>query len=190
MNVYLVRHAQSEENALDLGLRMSRTDFGALLVRSAESALTPLGQQQAQAVAARLALQPIERLYCSPFLRTRATAEVIGATIGLAPILVDDLREVLPRPIDGHAQASLRRLFIRGYLELFLPGSGESWRAGYQRAKQALVTITAEPAQEIVAVAHATLISLMLLACNRDPRWRVLVRNVSNAGVSVITSEE
>jgi broad specificity phosphatase PhoE len=190
VNVYLVRHAQSEENALDLRSRMSRTDFGALLGRSAESALTPLGQQQAQAVADRLAQQPIERLYCSPFLRARATAEVIGATIGLTPVLVDDLREVLPRPVDGAAQASLRRLFISGYLGLFLPGTGESWRAGYQRAKRAFATITAEPAQQIVAVAHATLISLILLGCNRDPRWRVLVRDLSNAGVSVVVRNE
>jgi broad specificity phosphatase PhoE len=191
VKIYLVRHAQSEENALDLRSRMSRTEFGALLGRSANAALTPLGQQQAQAVAARLAQLPIERLYCSPFTRARATAEAIGAPHGLVPVVVDELREVLPRPVDGSQEASLRRLFISGYLGLFWPGSvGESWRAGYERAKQALSLISAEPAQEIVAVAHATLISLLLLACNRDPRWQVLSRDVSNAGVSVVTSDE
>ena len=157
--------------------RISRIAFNDLLARSATAALTSLGEQQAHRVADRLANAPIERLYCSPFVRAYLTAQAIGERIGLEPQLLDDLREVLPR---------LGRLFVRSYLGMLVPGeSGESWRDGYARARRAFATVTAQPAREVAAVAHRATIGLILFALDRDPAWRVISRDLSNAGVSI-----
>jgi broad specificity phosphatase PhoE len=186
VKVYLIRHAQSEENILDLRTRISRAAFNELLARSASAALTPLGEQQARAVADRLASAPIEQLFCSPFLRAHTTAQAIGARIGLEPQLLNDLREVLPRPLAGDAPSRLGRLFVRSYLGMLVPGgSGETWQDGYARARRAFAAITAQPAREVAAVAHRATIGLILFALDRDPAWRVVSRDLSNAGVSI-----
>ncbi len=41
MRVYLIRHAQSEDNAQGLRKRMSRADFNVFLTRASSAALTP-----------------------------------------------------------------------------------------------------------------------------------------------------
>jgi probable phosphoglycerate mutase len=190
VRVYLIRHAQSEENALDLKRRMTGEDFNEILRRSPDAALTPLGVQQAHAVAAALADRGIERLYASPFFRTRSTAAVIAQRLGLEPELVDDLREVLPQPSDRRkGSQSLRRFWLRSYARMLWPrGLEESWLDGYRRARRAFAHITAAPAESVAAVSHRGLLSLLLLVAQRHSRWRVVQRDLRNGGVSIIQS--
>lgn len=191
MKIYLIRHAQSEENVLDLRVVTTASAFNDLVRRSHAAPLTRLGEVQARLVVKRLAGARIERLYSSPFARTLATAEVIGQAHGLTPQLVDDLREVLPRPVDeSRRAASLRRLFVQSYLEMFWPwGGGETWAVSYQRAKAVWIQLTSEPAAEIAIVSHRGLISLMLLCLRRDRRWRIVTSDLSNGGVSVVVRQ-
>jgi broad specificity phosphatase PhoE len=133
----------------------------------------------------------VHRLYSSPFQRALQTAEVIGETIGLTPIVLADLREILPRTMpEQRSVGSLRRLFIQSYLEMLLPGQGspqgEGWREAYIRVKRAFAEMTAEPAETIVAVAHRGTIGLILWGLRRSPQWRVLKRDLSNTGVSIV----
>ncbi|GAB4207850.1 MAG: hypothetical protein OHK0022_36590 [Roseiflexaceae bacterium] len=188
MKVFLIRHAQSEENILDLRTKTTFEEYNAVLRRSPAAALTPLGEQQASTVAERMARERIERLYSSPFQRALATAAVIGAATSLTPQIVDDLREVLPSPLDKpRRNSSLRRHFIRSYLRMLLPMPGDqNWAAGYRRARAAWATVTAEPAAEIALVSHRGLIGLILLSLRRSRHWRVLQRDLSNGGVSVV----
>lgn len=189
MRVYLVRHAQSEENALDMRRRMSVDDFNAILRRSPEAGLTPLGVVQAHAVAAALADKGIARLYTSPFFRTRSTAAVIAERLGIEPEIVDDLREVLPPAIERRrSHKSLRRFWVHSYLRMLWPRGEETWLAGYRRARRAFLHITAEPADSVVAVSHRGLIGLMIVVAQRRPGWRVVQRDLSNGGVSIIAS--
>lgn len=189
MRVYLVRHAQSEENVLDLRRRMSADDFNEILRRSPESALTPLGVRQAHAVAATLADRGIERVYTSPFFRTRSTAAVIAEQLALEPEIVDDLREVLPQATVRHpAERSLRRFFVTSYVRMLWPRGEETWLSGYRRARRALAQISAGPADSVLAVSHRGLIGLLLLAAQRRPGWRVVRRDLTNGGVSIIAS--
>jgi broad specificity phosphatase PhoE len=191
MRVYLIRHAQSEENVLDLRVRTSIEDYNAILRRSPEAALTPLGVQQAHAVAHDLLGRGIERLYTSPFVRTSSTAAVIGEALGIEPVVVVELREVLPQeapPGAVEAAASLRRLFVRSYLRMLWPrGLEETWLSSYRRAAVAWRHITAQPAEAVAAVSHRGLISLLLLAAQRQG-WRVVQRDLANAGVSIVAS--
>src|SRR6266545_2411178 len=55
--------------------------------------LTPVGQQEAVQTAFWLGGRGIERLFTSPFDRTRATAEVIAAQLGLEIGFAEALRE-------------------------------------------------------------------------------------------------
>lgn len=192
MRVYLIRHAQSAENVLDMRVRTSITDFNELLSRSHAAPLTPTGQEQARAIVERLAEARIARLYSSPFVRALSTATAIGEALGLVPQPIEELREVLARPLGEHIHpATLERLFIRSYIGMLWPrGADETWLRGYRRAKLAWARITAEPAEEIAAVSHRATISLMLLALRRSPHWRVLNRDISNGGISVVEAKK
>jgi broad specificity phosphatase PhoE len=189
MRVYLIRHAESEENALGRsGVRVSVRDFNAMLVRSQASPLTERGLRQAQALVERLGGAGIERMYVSPFKRALMTAEVLAQAIGVMPRVLPELGEVLPPPrAERHRSASVSIHFLRSYLRmLWAEGSHEGLRAGYRRAAAAWSLIAAEPAPAVAAVSHAGLLGLMLWGLRRNPHWRVLSRDLSNGGVSVV----
>lgn len=104
MELYLIRHAQSYNNAL--------TD---ITQRVQDPALTALGQRQAQLMAAHLAEgmhveqkvgqseedtktehldgYDIDRLYCSAMRRSLQTARPIGEALGLTPEVWLDIHE-------------------------------------------------------------------------------------------------
>jgi probable phosphoglycerate mutase len=82
MRLYFVRHGESEAN-------LTRTFSN----RDAPHPLTPLGREQAEALAARVAGETIDHLYCSPIQRAVQTAEIVGRRIGLAPVPAEALRE-------------------------------------------------------------------------------------------------
>lgn len=69
MDVYLVRHAQSESNAG--------------LTTYLDSGLTPLGRRQAELTGERLKHEGITRIFVSPLVRTLQTAEPICRHTGL-----------------------------------------------------------------------------------------------------------
>jgi probable phosphoglycerate mutase len=187
MKVYLVRHAQSTQNVMDYQARTSVTEFNEMLRHSAHHPLTPLGVEQARALTQKLSGAPVTRLYSSPFERALMTATIYGESVGLAPVLIDDLREVVPDPLrEPRRPTSLRRHYLRSFARMAWTRSGSSWRMEYRRAKRAWEQVTSEPAEAIVAVSHAWTITMILLALRRSPEWRVVRRDVRNAGVSIV----
>lgn len=83
MRLYLIRHGLTHSNLKGL------LDTGA-----PGADLTDLGQQQAAALAERLAGEPIEALYVSNLVRTHQTAAPLAAALGLEPVQREGLREV------------------------------------------------------------------------------------------------
>ena len=75
----LVRHAQA---------RHPRGTYGA------DTPLTALGRDQAQAMADGLRGTPVDALYSSPYVRARHTAQPVGEALGLVPVEDDRLREL------------------------------------------------------------------------------------------------
>jgi len=73
--VLLVRHGETDDNAADRF--QGRID----------TRLNDRGREQSLALAESLAGEGLQALYCSPLLRARETAEIIGARLGLAPML-------------------------------------------------------------------------------------------------------
>lgn len=97
MQLYIIRHAQSTNNAL----AEERN-------RVCDPALTELGERQAEILARHLAsgieLEPshngrtqvgygITRLYCSPMWRALQTAAPVGRALGLTPEVRTDIHE-------------------------------------------------------------------------------------------------
>jgi 2,3-bisphosphoglycerate-dependent phosphoglycerate mutase len=56
--------------------------------------LSPAGEQQAEAVGARLRGEPLKALFVTPLQRTAQTAAPLAAATGLEPVVLEDLREV------------------------------------------------------------------------------------------------
>jgi endonuclease-3 len=91
IQLILIRHAQTVANVE--GRWIGWGDTG----------LTELGWAQVEAIARRLAAEVHDgvALYTSPLPRARQTAEGIGQALGLAPIPLDDLREINFGDLDG-----------------------------------------------------------------------------------------
>jgi probable phosphoglycerate mutase len=192
VQVYLIRHAQSEINVLldDLPLnnRLTRKAFNALVQTDAESPLTPEGQQQAQRLAQRLAKRHFDRLYTSPLPRAQATAAALGETLHLTPQTIDDLRELQAALLRERAgEFTLRRIFWQSYSRmLFSPASPDAFARSYRRARAAWKQITSEPAEAIAVVSHGMLIWFLLLHIQTDRRWRIVSRDFTNCGISLV----
>jgi broad specificity phosphatase PhoE len=88
----LVRHGATVWNAE--GRYTTRTDIP----------LSPEGVEQARATAAALALEGIDRVFCSPLSRARTTGEIVAAAQrhGVPEVVVDDrLIEIDAGPFEG-----------------------------------------------------------------------------------------
>jgi broad specificity phosphatase PhoE len=194
MRVYLIRHAQSEDNAQGLRKRMSRADFNVFLTRASSAALTPLGSMQAQQLAQRLADVGIDHVYASPHARALATAMIVGRALDLTPTVLPELGELMPPTLTPQSgEASLRWLFVRAYLRMLVaPAGDESWPAGYARARRvwhALIDAPPAPGQRaraIAVVSHFALLQLMLLHVRSQREWHVVTQDLRNAGVTII----
>ncbi len=188
MEVYLIRHAQSRDNARRLQYRLSPTAFNAFLRDTPNTPLTALGIQQAQQVASLLAGTPIDRLYTSPFERALATATVLGQAWNLPPQIMPDLREIMPSMLPGGQHpVPLFRLFLHGYLRLALPGSmHESWLAAYRRAKRVWQTLVREPAPAITVVSHCAFLLMLLTVAHAQ--WLCLPHrcHLENGGITCV----
>src|SRR3990167_8357715 len=88
MNIYFVRHGESELNATRIH-------------QNADTQLSILGHQQAEAVAERLSHLPIEELISSHYKRAHSTAEAISKKLDI-PITICELFHEVDRPSALH----------------------------------------------------------------------------------------
>jgi probable phosphoglycerate mutase len=153
---HLLRHGEHE-----LGRRV-------LAGRMPGVGLSERGRAEIAAVAERLAGEEIAALYSSPLQRTRESAEIVGARLGLPVAFRDDLIELDfgewtgatfdairddPRWEPWRTQRSLAHI----------PG-GENIRVVQHRAVEAMLTISASHRDEaVVAVSHGDVIRSVLV---------------------------
>lgn len=144
--VYLVRHGQSEWNVL-------RLTQG----QTSHPPLTTLGREQAvaaaEAVALDLAGRPA-RLLTSDLVRAVETADIIGARLGLEPVLDARLREQDLGSLEGCGyEDSWARAEQHDWSDPELPMAGGESVAQVRRRLVALLT-EADPAVPTVLVSH------------------------------------
>jgi broad specificity phosphatase PhoE len=145
MELILVRHGRIE------GLAMRPRD---------ESALGPLGEQQARRAGMHLSTDPPFALeVCSPLLRARQTADIIGASIQLKPVVIPELTEMTDR--------EMTRVLLGEVVDRLLLGRGRVARQAGEflrapligRVGQALAALIAEHTDSrVLMVAHGGVI--------------------------------
>jgi probable phosphoglycerate mutase len=149
--IYLVRHGETEWN-------VERRMQGRL-----ESSLTALGRQQAARIAELLA-DLVERdaaaewrLISSPLGRARATAEVVGARLGLPVELDHRLTEVAFGEWEGRLRDEVSprhpELFATREWLVSAPG-GESFDEVRARVAAFLADLPPEPGRRVIVVSH------------------------------------
>ncbi len=125
------------------------------------SDLTAAGEQQAQAIGARLAGTTFDALYSSDLGRARQTAEAIASRTGRPIITEPGLRERALGVFEGLTTSEIRERFPLEYEgfqsrdpDHIIP-EGESLRDKHERAVRTLERIAASHAgQTVVVVTH------------------------------------
>jgi probable phosphoglycerate mutase len=97
--VLLARHGESVANVA-----------GVISNRELPYGLTTRGRRQARRLGARMRGEGVGALYCSPVLRARETAHVVGEYVGLLPVVADGLREPDCGVLEGRGDAEAWRL--------------------------------------------------------------------------------
>ncbi len=154
--LYLVRHG---EHALQGQIVAGRT--GGI-------GLSPRGRTEAEAVAARLAGEPIEAIYASPLERARDTAAILAGRLDLPVTTRDDLIELDFGEWTGwtfdQVRADLRWLPWQRHRSIAAIPGGESWRGVQDRVVAALFDLRRiHPEGRVVVVSHGDVIRAALL---------------------------
>lgn len=166
--IWLVRHGESAGNVARDAALAAREPVVGLATRDVDVPLSDLGERQSRALGRWFgALPPDERptaILTSPYLRARATAEIIAGEAGLdlddLGFVVDErLREKEFGILDGLTrfgiaarhpeQAELRRRFGKFY---YRPPGGESWCDVILRLRSVIDTLTRDYRGERVAI--------------------------------------
>jgi broad specificity phosphatase PhoE len=152
---HILRHGEREQSRVLVG-------------RAPGYGLTEKGRAEIAAVADRLAGEGVTALYASPLQRTRESAEIVGARLGLPITLRDDLLELDFGDWTGKTFDEIRgdpnwpAWSTRRSLAA-IPG-GESMREVQRRAVEALIEIGGRhPEENVVIVSHGDVIRAALV---------------------------
>lgn len=161
MKLYFVRHGQSEANVLQV-----------ISNRALMHPLTELGRQQAAQLAQSLADIPFVRIYVSPLLRARQTAEIVSAALHVPVELVDGLREPDCGIMEGrsdeaawaeHHRVSEAWLVARDYDTRIEGGeSHNDLRARFVPFLDQVLTDYGHTSDSVLVISHGMLIYTML----------------------------
>jgi len=138
--------------------------------------LVPIGREQAQIVADRLVREGwrVDSLHASALLRARQTADIVGKTLGMTPVVVRDLSECTP---------ATRR---RDVMAKLVPGESDRCRAQLERVVARYLRPAVGAEDRLLLVCHGNVIRyLVCRALGVDPEaW--LGMRIVNGGITEI----
>lgn len=190
MNLYVVRHGQTEGNA----------------AQTHQTESTPLsqeGKRQAVKLASRFATSPIEAIIASPALRTRQTAGYIAEAMG-KPIEFNDnlLEKRNPSEVDNKSwrDQEVRKIWEEIYSHSDDPdyhySNEENFWDFIKRVAAILPQMESRNEENILLVSHGyvikALIGLVLFGVEFSPRqFSQLIFNtqIKNTGVTVFSHD-
>ena len=138
---------------------------------SSDPELSELGRRQAQALCERLGDQPFDGLFVTTLRRTQQTMAPLAARLGMSPVIVPELREVMLGDWEGRLQERasddhelVAELFRVGRWDV-IPGA-ESMDAFTQRVAAGMARLAdgGLGARRVLAVVHGGVIAE---ACRR-----------------------
>ena len=190
MQLFLVRHAESEGNAQVPGATI---DCG----------LTDLGQRQAEAVAERLAALGVDRVLASPYVRTLETAQAIQAATGAPaeafPLLHEHHFQAFPDEWPLLSRAALANRFPafaipEDFQDARWHTPPETDEAALRRAGQALdelrVRFAGDPDVRLAIVSHGSPTGKLILAFLGVTAMAGLDVTISNASLSILEERD
>lgn len=145
-SVWLIRHAESEWNAL--GRWQGQRD----------PSLSECGREQAQRLARQLEEARVEAIIASDLRRARETAAIVGAALGVEPHFDARLRERDLGYWSGLTSVEIVARWPRDLARLrehdleVQPGGGESLRAVHERVAAFVAALSAWPGDGALAV--------------------------------------
>jgi len=161
--ILLARHGETDDNRPPLRVQGSR-----------DTPLNETGRAQAAELAERVRRERIGTLYCSPLSRARATAEVVGAAVGLEPVSDARFVEADRGRWEGRLFADLEReeperwaAWQRAGEGFRFPG-GESLREQMDRVMAGLGDVRRRGRLPALVVCHGG--SIRAALCHADPR--------------------
>jgi broad specificity phosphatase PhoE len=163
VTILLARHGETDDNIEPIRIQGRR-----------DTPLNDTGRAQAAELAERVSGEGIASLWSSQLSRARETAEIVGARIGLEPVIDARLAEGDRGELEGRYWRDVAReepelygAWRRAGEGFRFPG-GESLREQMDRTLAALDDIrTAGPLPALV-VAHGG--SIRVVRCSEDPR--------------------
>jgi broad specificity phosphatase PhoE len=169
VRLYIVRHGESTGNLA-----------GTLQGNRVDEPLSPRGVRQAEALAARLAPEPLETVFSSPMIRARQTAAILAAPHGLEIALDADLVEFdwglwCGRPLNAPLEkevAAIRARWRAGELDA-APDGGESPLRAQARANRFLDRLRPHAAASTLVVSHGRFDRILMATLLQRPLSRM-----------------
>ncbi len=166
---------------------------------SSDVELNETGVEEARALARRFEEEPPDLIVCSPLIRAVETARTVADACGMELLVDERLRETDFGEWEGKTLKEIRaadpvaaKRFEADPVEHGFPG-GEPLPAAARRALEALRELDAEhPAEEVLVVAHNTLIRLVLCSLLGIPLkdYRRCFPNMVNVAVTEVRMRE
>jgi broad specificity phosphatase PhoE len=163
VTILLARHGETDDNIEPIRIQ-GRLD----------TPLNDAGRAQAAELAERVAGEGIASLWSSQLSRARETAEIVGARLGLEPVIDERLAEGDRGELEGRYWRDVAREDPELYAawrragEAFRFPGGESLREQMDRTLAALADVRAAGPLPALVVAHGG--SIRVVRCREDPR--------------------
>ena len=160
-SIWLLRHAESVWNAAGRWQGHADAPLSERGVRQAAVA--------APRVAAALASERLQHLYCSDLQRAVDTARAVGRVLGLDPVLVPGLRELDVGSWTGLSTEQIaqrdpeRLLAFQAGVPDVRPGGGESRREIRKRVRRVVRDlVAADPSASVLCVVHLGVVRALI----------------------------
>jgi len=188
MRILFMRHGQTPANVI-----------GSLDTATPGPGLTELGTQQADAVVAALAHEPIAAIYVSQLRRTHETVAPLAAALGLTPVELPGTHEIEAGDLEGLTTHDAVRTYMgtvfawgSGDLAPRMPG-GSDGSAFFDRFDASIAEVVANhPADAtVVVVSHGAAIRVWTAArvANLGDGF-TSDHHLANTGVVVVESTD
>ena len=160
-NFFVVRHGEAESNTLGILSSNPKVNHH----------LTEKGREQAKTAGEKLKDTEVDIIYCSPFVRTRETAEIIAEQIGYPKdkIVFDErLHEIYVGVLDGKPDAEYQAFFESREAKFWkTPEGGENYTTVKNRMTDFIYDVNSKhEGKKILVVSHNTPIWLMFAGMN------------------------
>lgn len=182
LNIYVVRHGQTEEN-------IKGTYYGAL-----DCGLTELGVKQAEVLGEKLKSIKFDKIYCSDLIRAGETLKYITQCNNM--VIDKRIRERNFGVFEGKTYIEIEKEFEeqctawnKDWKE-YRPPEGESFKDSYLRVKEFMENLKTEKGENILVCTHGGIVRAMyvyILGENLDLYWKF---NSRNADLSIIKNHQ